>query len=256
MRLATWNVNSIRARIELVVAWAERVAPDVLLLQETKVATDQFPTDSLVSLGYRVTHWGTGAWNGVAVLTREAPREVRYGTGFARAPLATEEPRALAVRLEAGWFVSVYVPNGRALDDPHYVYKLTWLAELRAHLADLVADGVVVGGDFNVAPSDHDVWDPSALEGATHVSLPERRALDALLGLGLTDVYRALHPDDPGFTWWDYRQGAFRRGMGMRIDLVLASEDIARNVVAVDVDIEARRAPRPSDHAPLVVDLA
>lgn len=256
MRVATWNVNSIRARIELVAAWAERVAPDVLLLQETKVASEQFPVDPLVALGYHVVHWGVGAWNGVAVVTREAPRDVRYGTGLAAAPLATEEPRALAVSLEAGWFVSVYVPNGRALDDPHYAYKLAWLEELRGHLAEVVADGVVIGGDFNVAPSDRDVWDPSALEGATHVSSAERGALEALLGLGLVDVYRALHPDDAGFTWWDYRQGAFRRGMGMRIDLILASEDIARQAVAADVDIEARRAPRPSDHAPLVVELA
>lgn len=252
MRVVTWNVNSIRARIDLVSSWVAEHEPDLLLMQETKVPDEQFPRSPLEQLGYHVATWGTGQWNGVAIASRTPLEEVRYGLDLAPEPSESEEPRLLAASTPLGWAVSVYVPNGRSLDDPHYAYKLAWLAGLRGAISALGA--AVIGGDFNVAPADIDVWDPSALEGLTHVSPPEREAVAALRALGLVDVYRALHPDDPGFTWWDYRQGAFRRGMGMRIDLVLASTELADRVRAAWVDVAARRAARPSDHAPVVVE--
>ncbi len=256
MRVATWNVNSLRARQELVGAWLDEHEPDVLLLQETKVDDRSFPRQLFEERGYHVVTWGANQWNGVAICLRGEPAEVRYGANLARAVDAREEPRALAVLASFGWVLSVYVPNGRALDDPHYRYKLAWLSTLRESLAPIVGDGVIVGGDFNVAPSDLDVWDAQALRGSTHVSQPERSALASLLGLGLHDAFRLAHPDEPGFTWWDYRQGAFRRNFGMRIDLMLVSAGWVSRLSRIEVDREARRAAKPSDHAPLVADFS
>lgn len=251
MKLATWNVNSVRARVDAVARWLEAEAPDVLCLQETKVVDEQFPEDLFVDRGYDVVHWGTSQWNGVAIAARGPLRDVVRGIEHGE----DEEARAIAATVDGVRVYSVYVPNGRALDDPHYAYKLAWLAALRDRLVGEVARGpTVVAGDFNVAPSDVDVWDPAALEGATHVSAEERAAIARLVALGLVDGVRALADEEQVFTWWDYRQGAFRRNLGMRIDLVLASRDLVPR--SFRIDREARAWPKPSDHAPVIVELA
>lgn len=250
MRVATWNVNSLRARVDSVARWLEEQAPDVLCMQETKVVDEDFPEELFVARGYQVVHWGTSQWNGVAIAARAPIAEVERGLSGGE----DEEARAIAGTVLGVRVYSVYVPNGRALDDPHYRYKLEWLDALRARVATELARGpLVVAGDFNVAPGDRDVWDPSALEGATHVSPPEREAISRIIALGLVDGVRALAGDEEAFTWWDYRQGAFRRNLGMRIDLVLVSSDLAPREFLVDR--AARGWPRPSDHAPVIVDL-
>lgn len=250
MRFATWNVNSLRARRELVAQWLLAQQPDILCLQETKVKDAEFPEDLFAEVDYHVAHWGVSAWNGVALVTREPVEQV--GLGIVD---DAEEARCITGIVEGIRVFSVYVPNGRSLDDPHYAYKLEWLELLRQRVAEELQRGpVIIAGDFNIAPTDADVYDPAALEGATHVSEPERMALQRLLDLGLVDC-GAIHPsDEPSFTWWDYRQGAFRRGMGMRIDLVLVSESLEQRVRSVAVDRVARAATKPSDHAPLVVE--
>jgi exodeoxyribonuclease-3 len=254
VRAATWNVNSVRARLERVLAWLEATTPSILLLQETKAHDEQFPRDAFEQAGYHSVTWGTGQWNGVAVLSAAPIEAVRYGVHFEATPPSDEEPRVIAAAVGGVWWVSAYAPNGRALDDPHYAYKLAWFRELRGGLERLRDREVLLGGDLNVAPSDLDVWDPAFLEGMTHVSEPERAAFRELVQWGLVDLFRELHPDVPGFTWWDYRQGAFRLDHGLRIDFLLASGQLAARARSVVVDRDARRAPKPSDHAPLVVD--
>jgi exodeoxyribonuclease-3 len=250
--VATWNVNSLTARWARVADWIEQRQPDVLLLQETKQDDAKFPDAGFAELGYESAHYGQGRWNGVAIVSRVGIAEVTRGFGD-----GDPEARIIGATC-AGWrLYSCYVPNGRALDDPHYAYKLAWLARLR----DLVAQRertvpLLVAGDFNVAPSDRDVWDPAALEGSTHVSAPERAALADLASEGLVDALRLLHPDEPAFTWWDYRQGAFHRGWGMRIDLVFVDAPSAARVSAAWVDRDARKGEKPSDHAPVVVEIA
>ncbi|MGI8682471.1 MAG: exodeoxyribonuclease III [Mycobacteriales bacterium] len=257
MRLATWNVNSVNARLPRLLDWLARVSPDVCCLQETKSADAAFPTAQVGQLGYVVAHHGDGRWNGVAILSRVGLDDVRRG--LLADPLGdAAEARCVAATCAGLRVYSVYVPNGRALDDPQYPYKLAWLASLQQALATAhgPADRVVVCGDFNVAPSDADVWDPVLFVGSTHVSAAERAALAALTALGLRDVVRDRHPEpEPVYTYWDYRAGAFHRRMGMRIDLVLASEPVAAGVRDVYVDREARKGKGPSDHAPVVVDL-
>ncbi len=249
MRVATWNVNSLNARLGRVLEWLEANGPDVALLQETKLRDEAFPTEAFAALGYASAHVGQGQWNGVAVVSRVGLAEVERG-------LSDGEARLVGATCGGLRAYSCYVPNGRALDDPHYAYKLRWLDELTARLAARDRSvPVVVAGDFNVAPADLDVWDPAALEGMTHVSGPERAALDGLVATGFVDAVRALHPDEPCFTWWDYRGGAFHRGWGMRIDLVYLDADLAPRVRAAYVDRDARKGPKPSDHAPVVVDL-
>ncbi|HQU26917.1 MAG TPA: exodeoxyribonuclease III [Acidimicrobiales bacterium] len=249
MRVVTWNVNSLNARLARVLEWLEANEPDVALLQETKMRDDAFPVEAFAALGYESAHVGQGQWNGVAVLSRAGLADVERGLSDGEARLVGATCGGLRV-------YSCYVPNGRALDDPHYAYKLRWLDELRALLAarDRSAP-VVVAGDFNVAPADLDVWDPTALAGMTHASAPERAALDEIVATGLVDVVRARHPAEPCFTWWDYRGGAFHRGWGMRIDLVYVDAAHAERVRAAFVDRDARKGPKPSDHAPVVVDL-
>jgi exodeoxyribonuclease-3 len=250
VRVATWNVNSLRARVDSVSRWLEEQSPDVLCLQETKVVDADFPEELFAARGYEVAHWGTSQWNGVAIAARTPLSGVVRGLAAGE----DEEARVIAASVLGVRVYSVYVPNGRALDDPHYRYKLAWLESLRARVAEEVPRGpLVVAGDFNVAPEDRDVWDPSALEGATHVSTPEREAIARLCSLGLIDGVRALAGDEEAFTWWDYRQGAFRRNLGMRIDLVLVSADLEPR--AFVIDRAARGWPKPSDHAPVIVDL-
>ena len=254
MRLATWNVNSVTARLPRLLDWLDGTKPDVLCLQEIKVAEAAFPTAEVGELGYQAAVYGTGRWNGVAILSRTELDDVRRG--FPGEPGFPEpEARAVSATCQGCRIWSVYVPNGRALDSPHLQYKLDWLAALRGALAAEV-DGppLAVCGDFNIAPTDDDVWDPAAFKESTHVTPAERGALQELLGLGLTDVPPRALKGRP-FTYWDYRAGMFHQGFGMRIDLVLASAPLAAAVTDAYIDREARKGKSPSDHAPVVVDL-
>jgi exodeoxyribonuclease III len=255
MRFATWNVNSVKARLPRLLEWLDTTKPDVLCLQETKVPADGFPTGEVAELGYETAAYGTGRWNGVALLSRIGLSDVERG--FPGEPgYPGPEARAVAATCGGIRFRSVYVPNGRTPDDPHYAYKLSWLAALRDALVPEVAAGpLVVAGDYNVAPTDDDVWDRSVFIGATHVTPAERDALAAIRAVGLRDVVgRPLKGDHP-FTYWDYRAGMFHQNKGMRIDLVYATDDIAAKVTDAVVDREARKGKGPSDHAPIVVDI-
>ena len=259
MRIATWNINSITTRLPRVTEWLELTSTDVLCVQETKVADTAFPALPFEELGYEVAHFGQGRWNGVAVLSKVGIDNVERG--FAGDPgfpdSATLEARAIGATCGGVRVWSLYVPNGRTPEDPHYYYKLEWLAGVTKHLSDQVAESTpfAVMGDFNIAPTDADVWDPAKFIGATHVTEPERAAFTAITGLGLHDVFpRALKGDHP-FTYWDYRDGAFHRGMGMRIDFILGNTSFKDAVTDAYVDREARKGKGPSDHAPIVVDL-
>ncbi|MEU4220772.1 exodeoxyribonuclease III [Actinoplanes sp. NPDC026623] len=253
MRFATWNVNSVKARLPRLLEWLDQAGPDVLCLQETKVAADGFPAAEVAELGYQTAAYGQGRWNGVALLSRIGLEDVR--NGFDAEP-GFPDPEARAISATCGGirFTSVYVPNGRTPEDLHYAYKLAWFAALRDALAAQQGPAVVAG-DFNVAPTDDDVWDPEVFVGATHVTPPEREALAALRALGLTDVVpRPLKGDRP-FTYWDYRAGMFHQNKGMRIDLVYATAGVAAAVRDAVVDREARKGKGPSDHAPIIVDI-
>jgi exodeoxyribonuclease III len=259
MRIATWNVNSVLARLPRLTPWLEATAPDVVCLQETKVGADAFPADEVTSLGYEIAAHGEGRWNGVAVLSRVGLAGVERGLpgdpGFPDA--ATLEARTVAVTCGPVRVRSVYVPNGRTPDDPHYQYKLRWLAALREAVAGDAAGPVpfAVMGDFNVAPADDDVWDIAAFAGATHVTPEERAALGELRAAGLSDVVPRIEKGPHPYTYWDYRAGSFHKGMGMRIDLVYGNGPFAGKVTDAWVDREARKGKGPSDHAPVVVDL-
>jgi exodeoxyribonuclease-3 len=254
MRLATWNVNSVIARLPRLLDWLEQSKPDVLCLQEIKCTVDAFPTAEVNALGYEAAVHGDGRWNGVALLSRVGLDDVTKGLqdqpGFPE-----PEPRAVGATCGGVRVWSVYVPNGREPANPHYAYKLKWLEALRTTVAaELGTAPYAVTGDFNVAPSDDDVFDPAAFIGATHVTPPEREALAALRATGLSDVIpRPLKYDRP-FTYWDYRAGAFPKNLGMRIDLFYASAALAGAVTDAYVDREARKGKGPSDHAPVVVD--
>jgi exodeoxyribonuclease III len=247
MRLATWNINSLKVRIERVEQWIDEVRPDVLCLQETKLADGTFPALAFESLGYSTAHHGQGQWNGVAILSRVGLDDVVNNFADGAAPDA--EARILTATCGGVRVVTVYVPNGRALDHDHYHYKLAWMKRLHAHVAALCtpSEEVVVCGDFNIAPTDLDVWKASAFEGATHVSSPERQCLDALCDWGLVDVVRRAYPTQQMFSWWDYRAGDFHQGRGMRIDLVLASEPLSTRMTWCVIDRNARKGQQPSD---------
>ena len=255
MRLATWNVNSLVARLPRLLDWLESARPDVLCLQETKVAEVAFPQLELAGLGYQVAAHGSGRWNGVAILSRVGLDDVQRGFA-AEPPFGEVEERAISASCGGVRVWSLYVPNGRSLDSEHYAYKLAWLAALRDALSNAgAASGhSVVCGDFNIAPTDDDVWDPAQFAGSTHVSAAERDALRALLDLGFTDVPPRALKGRP-FTYWDYRAGMFHKGEGMRIDLVLLSRALASRVLDAYIDRDARKGTAPSDHAPVVVDV-
>lgn len=254
MLIASWNVNSLTARLPRVLAWLESSRPDVLLVQETKCADTAFPAEALAGIGYQSAHHGDGRWNGVAIISRVGIAEVVRGLNTT-APTGLPEPRFLSANCGGMRVASVYVPNGREIGHPYFSYKLAWLQELGQVVArDLTKGELVVGGDFNVAPTDQDVFDPEAFIGATHVTVEERGALQAVIAKGLVDL--ATIGQNPGFTFWDYRQGFFRRGLGMRIDLLLASPATASRVTRLWVDRQERAGERPSDHAPLVAELA
>jgi len=259
VRIATWNVNSVLARLPRLVEWLEQAAPDVACLQETKVGADAFPVDAVAPLGYEVAHHGEGRWNGVAVLSRVGLADVTRGLsadpGFP-GPDASEA-RTIAATCGPVRVRSVYVPNGRTPDDPHYAYKLAWLAALNVEVAEAAGDGpFALMGDFNIAPTDADVWDPAAFVGSTHVTPQERAALAALRERGLSDVVPRIAKGPHPFTYWDYRAGAFHKGMGMRIDLVYANAALVGMVKDAWIDREARKGKGPSDHAPVIVDLS
>jgi exodeoxyribonuclease-3 len=264
MRIATWNVNSLPARIEKVWWWLDRAKPDVLLMQETKLADSAAPYAEFLAHGYHLAHHGQGRWNGVAIASRSPITDVvnSFGKPLTETPAGTDDPFAEA-RMIAGTcagvrVASIYVPNGRILDSVFYESKLAWIAHLEKWVrenCDLTGP-FVIGGDFNIAPADEDVWDASACHGATHVSIREREALGRLLSVGLADTYRLKHPERGRYSWWDYRAGAFHKNAGMRIDLLLASAPVAGRVVWAEIDREARKGkPIPSDHAPVVIDL-
>jgi exodeoxyribonuclease-3 len=255
LRIATWNVNSLAARMPRVVDWLQSAAPDVLCLQETKATEATFPTEEVAALGYASVADGDGPYNGVAILSRVGLEDVTRG--FPDEPgFPDPERRSIAATCAGVRVWSVYVPNGRTLDSPHYTYKLAWLRALAAAAEQQLTAGepLALCGDFNVAPSDADVWDPSRFAGSTHVSEPEREAISRLLALGLTDVQPRALKGEP-YTYWDYRAGMFHKGEGMRIDLVLLSSALAGAVTDAYVDRDARKGSKPSDHAPVVVDL-
>jgi exodeoxyribonuclease III len=256
MRIATWNVNSLKQRVPRLLPWLDERSPDVVCLQETKLADDAWADiigDELETRGYRVAAHGEAAWNGVAILSRVGLDDVV--SGLADAPgFPHPEARAVAATCGGVRVYSVYVPNGRSPDSDHYRYKLRWLAALR----DVVAadpDAAVVGGDMNIAPSDEDVFDPAAYAGHTHVTPAEREALAELQALGLHDVVRDRWPGQRVFSYWDYRAGMFHQDLGMRIDLILAGGPVAERVKAAWIDRKARKGSGPSDHAPVIVDL-
>jgi exodeoxyribonuclease-3 len=257
VRLATWNVNSLKQRLPRVEAWIEEVQPDILCMQETKLADTAFPTMAFSALGYETVHHGEGRWNGVAIASRLGVEDPSSGFGGDDV-VAGNEARLLSATCGDIRVASVYVPNGRSLDNEQYQVKLQWLAALRSHL-DAACDAggdVVLCGDFNIAPDDRDVWDPEAVHGATHVSQPERDALGALLDWGLEDVFRRHYDVGGLYSWWDYRAGNFHKHLGMRIDLVLASHSLAARSTYALIDRNARKGQMPSDHAPVVVDFA
>ena len=253
MKLATWNVNSLVARMPRVLDLLAQHQPDVLFMQETKTEPGGFPLLELEAAGYRALHHSTGRWAGVALLARGEVVEVC--AGLAGEP-SRDEARWLEADVDGVRVVSVYVPNGRAPDSPFYEDKLRFLDAMAERVAELSSGPLVVAGDFNVCPTDLDVYDPDAFTGATHVTPPERERFQALLDAGLTDAFRELHPGEPGFTWWDYRQGHFQFDKGLRIDGFLLSQPVAGDLIACGIDRDFRKGPRPSDHAPLLCTLA
>jgi exodeoxyribonuclease-3 len=267
MRIATWNVNSLKARLEKVTWWLERARPDVLLMQETKLADADAPVDVFGRAGYELAHHGEGRWNGVAIASRVGLADVVRNFGEPLRPAATpdthdDEPlaeaRMLAATCGAVRVVSIYAPNGRVVDSVFYRAKLAWFERLARWLETAAdpKDPLLLGGDFNVAPSDADVWDATACHGGTHVSEAERRALARLCDWGLVDAYRLRSPEAGRYTWWDYRAGCFHKNFGMRIDHLLVTPALAERVVWAEIDREARKGkPIPADHAPLVIDL-
>lgn len=256
MRIATWNVNSVKQRLPRLLPWLDERQPDVVCLQETKLADEGFVDllgDELAQRGYALALHGEATWNGVAILSRAGLADVV--TGLPGAP-GFPHPEARAVSASCGGIrvVSVYVPNGRTPGSEHYQYKLQWLASLREMVA-AGAETTIVCGDMNIAPTDDDVFDPEAYLGQTHVTVPERTALAELQALGLHDVVRDRWPNERVFTYWDYRAGMFHQDLGMRIDLILAGAAVASRVQAAWVDRQARKGRGPSDHAPVIVDL-
>ncbi|MDO8484426.1 MAG: exodeoxyribonuclease III [Candidatus Limnocylindrales bacterium] len=277
MRIATWNVNSLKARQEAVERWLERAAPDILLIQETKLTDSDAPVMAFGMAGYQLVHHGEGRWNGVAIAARNGLSVSDVVTNFGDGPVRDsgpggagaevtseddfnpfDEARMVAATVEGIRIVSLYAPNGRIVGSPFYAGKLAWyerLARWVSETGEARAD-LVVGGDFNIAPTDDDVWDAAAVHGGTHVSEPERAAFRALLDLGLTDGFRARRSETGRFTWWDYRAGMFHKNLGMRIDHLLLSASVAARLVDAEIDRQARKGPPiPSDHAPLLIDL-
>lgn len=254
MKIATWNVNSLKVRLAHVIDWLESERPDVLALQETKVRDEAFPREEIAELGYNVEFSGQPAYNGVALIAREAITDVRTDIDGFDDP----ERRVLAATIGGVSVYNLYVPNGQSVGSDKYRYKLRWLDALESHVATALERHrhVILLGDFNIAPEERDVHDPAAWEGKVLFSKPEREALGRLLDLGLVDVFRLFDQEEKSFSWWDYRAGAFRRNRGLRIDLILASEPMKGLCTACRIDVGPRRRERPSDHAPVVAEFA
>lgn len=262
LTLATWNVNSIRARVDRVIDWIGRSDVDVLAMQETKCKDSQFPYERFAEIGYEVAHFGLSQWNGVAIASRVGLEDVQTGfpgmPGFAKDPEAEQAGEARAISAVTGgvrvW--SLYVPNGRELTDRHYTYKLEWLAALRTHAEKQVADDagaqIALVGDWNVAPLDEDVWDMEFFEGKTHVSQPERDAFTAFADAGYKEVTRGFTPGPGVYTYWDYTQLRFPKKQGMRIDFQVCSPALADRAAEASIDREERKGKGASDHAPVI----
>jgi exodeoxyribonuclease-3 len=269
MRVATWNVNSIRSRIDRVVSWLDRNDIDVLAMQETKCRDEQFPAERFADAGYDVTHVGINQWNGVAIASRVGLEDVEVAfqsqPGFDKdaaeslIPAPVVESRAIGATCDGVRIWSLYVPNGRSLHDPHYAYKLEWLHALRKEAEQWLAATpdaqIALAGDWNIAPTDDDVWSPELFVGKTHTSVAEREAFESFIEAGFTDVVRPLAPGPGVFTYWDYTQLRFPRREGMRIDFVLGSPAFAARVAAAGIDREERKGTGASDHAPVWVEL-
>lgn len=262
MRLATWNVNSLRARADQLLTWLVERDIDIALLQETKCTDEAFPFNALADLGYDAAHHGKNHWNGVAIVSRVGLKAVVRGFNNA-VDEPFDEPRLIAATCAGIRCWSVYVPNGRAIDDPHFAFKLEWLGRMATELAthDVAHGQRFVGGDFNVGRTNLDFYDAKRWKNKKHATVQERAAVDAIVNLGLTDLARAQSDTDPMFTWWNYVGTQFAKDKGLRIDLALASVETAQRVQRVWVDRDTRDpllvAPaKPSDHAPLIVDLA
>jgi exodeoxyribonuclease-3 len=258
MRIATWNVNSLKARLPRVEEFLGYADVDVLCLQETKCADKTFPALTFSALGYDAAHHGQGQWNGVAILSRVGIEQSSAGFGHTFVDPYEGDARVLSAVCGGVTFVSVYVPNGRAVDTEFYERKLQWLGVMHDWIEKgfRPSDPLVVLGDFNVAPADRDVWDPKAFKGSTHVTDAERAAVARLEHWGMVDTFRAVYPDTDGlYSYWDYRAGDFHQHHGMRIDLVLATAPVSSRVTWAVVDRNARKGAQPSDHAPVIVDL-
>jgi exodeoxyribonuclease-3 len=276
MRIATWNVNSLKARQERVEEWLADKQPDVLLMQETKLADEAAPELAFAMAGYHLAHHGEGRWNGVAIASRVGISDVitNFGDGPVRRSPGTEaiaeaveaeasevsadEARMISAVCGGVRVVSIYAPNGRALDTPFYRAKLAWFDRLARWLREICDpnEQLAIGGDYNVAPEDADVYDMADYVGATHVSAPERAAVAVLRDWGLVDAYRLHHPEPGKFSWWDYRAGNFHKGLGMRIDHMYVTKPVAARCTAAEIDRDARKGKLPSDHAPVYIDLA
>lgn len=255
MLIATWNVNSLRVRLPQLLEWLDRVAPDVVGLQETKVVDEQFPHAQLAAAGYHAVFCGQRAYNGVALLSRRPATEPVPGLSGRE-----DDPQQRVIAASYGDLrvVNAYVPNGSVVGSDKYAYKLQWLTDFHHYVGTALAQSprLLVMGDFNIAPADIDVHDPAAWQGQVLVSPPERAAFAELAALGLHDTFRWLYPTEQAFTWWDYRAGAFRRNHGLRIDHILVSSPLLATCRACRVEIDLRRTEQPSDHAPLLLQLS
>lgn len=254
MKLATWNVNSIKMRLPRIVEFLELHRPDVLCMQETKSETTTFPHLDLEAVGYHAVDFSAGRWAGVAIAAPLESPITDVSTGL-EGDTHPEEARFIQATVGGLSVCSTYVPNGRTVDSETFDQKLAFLDALAAHAGAHTGPPLVIMGDMNIAPADIDVYDPEAFIGSTHVTPTERARLDAILAAGLIDAYRQVHPDDVGYTWWDYRQGHFHRGMGLRIDLALVASELAPRIVECGIDRNFRKGSKPSDHAPLITEL-
>jgi exodeoxyribonuclease-3 len=254
VKIATWNVNSLNARLPRVLEFLELHHPDVLLMQETKTEPDAFPDAELAAAGYHAAHHSAGRWAGVAIAAPLGAAIEDARTGLEGEP-AADEARWLEATVDGIRMASVYVPNGRAVGSPFYDDKLRFLDAMADRIRALDGSALLVAGDFNVCPTDLDVYDPVAFAGETHVTAPERERFAALLEAGTVDAFRALHTDEPGFTWWDYRAGHFHKKMGLRIDAFLLAPELAERLEECGIDRNFRKGKKPSDHAPLLAEL-
>lgn len=254
MKLATWNVNSLKVRLAHLLDWLQQQQPDVVCLQETKTEDVNFPLAALVEAGYQVVYRGQKTYNGVAILSRHAMSDVVVGIpGW-----DDLQQRVIAATVQSIRVICIYVPNGQALDSDKYLYKLAWLQALHTYIAQqlILYPNLAILGDYNIAPADEDVYDANAWGMGILVSPAERMAFQQLLGLGLIDSYRLFEQVSNSFSWWDYRMAAFRRNMGARIDHVLLSNTLAQHCVTCEIDVTPRKLERPSDHAPVIATLA